>query len=144
MVMWLGNNILEKVSLLFLCTTLYLNQWVNNLTKSLFSCIWIMRLKRFTPKPMISFRSAVEISSYLVRVKLNPEERSKGSFKCGSERCEFCLNLNETSTFTITVTDETFIINHKFNCNDKCLVTLQDGAIETFKEIKKREKNHFA
>ena len=39
--------------------------------------------KVFTPKPMISFRTAREMSSYLVRAKLYPEERTKGSFKCG-------------------------------------------------------------
>ena len=30
----------------------------------------------FTPKPMISFRSARKLSSYLVRAKLYPEEKS--------------------------------------------------------------------
>ena len=78
--------------------------------------------KVFTPKPMISFRSARKMSSYLVRAKLYPEERTKVSFKCGSKRCEVCLNVNETSTFASTVTVETYIINHKFICNDKCLV----------------------
>ena len=80
--------------------------------------------KVLTPKPMISFRSARKINSYLVRAKLYPEERTKVSFKCGSKRCEVCLNVNETSTFASTVTGETYIINHKFNCNDKCLVYL--------------------
>ena len=78
----------------------------------------------FTPKPTISFCRASKKSSYLVRAKLYPEERTKGSFKCGSKRCEVCLNVNETSTFDSTVTGETYIINHKFNCNDKCLVYL--------------------
>ena len=59
-----------------------------------------------------------------IRAKLYPEERTKGSFKCGSKRCEVCLNVNETSTFASTVTGEIYIINHKFNCNDKCLVYL--------------------
>ena len=80
--------------------------------------------KVLTPKPMISFRSARKINSYLVRAKLYPEERTKVSFKCGSKRCEVYLNVNETSTFASTVTGETYIINHKFNCNDKCLVYL--------------------
>ena len=80
--------------------------------------------KVLTSKPMISFCSERKISSYLVRAKLYPEERSKGSFKCGSKHCEVCLNVNETSTFASTVTGETYIINHKFNCNDKCLVYL--------------------
>ena len=42
--------------------------------------------KVFTPKLMISFRSARKMSNYLVRAKLYPEERTKGSFKCGSKR----------------------------------------------------------
>ena len=80
--------------------------------------------KVFTPKPMISFDSARKMSSYLLRAKLYPEERTKGSFKCSSKLCEVCLNVNETSTFASTVTVETYIINHKFNCNDKCLAYL--------------------
>ena len=43
---------------------------------------------------------------------------------CGSKRCEVCINVNETSTFTSTVTEETFIITHKFDCNARCLVYL--------------------
>ena len=64
------------------------------------------------------------MGSYLVRAKLYPEERPKGSFKCGSKRCEVCLNVNEISTFTSLITGETYNINHKFNCNGKCLIYL--------------------
>ena len=35
----------------------------------------------FTPCPMVSFRGARKLSSYLVRAKLYPLERSVGSFK---------------------------------------------------------------
>ena len=35
-----------------------------------------------------------------------------------------CLNVSETSTFTSSVTHETYKINHKFNCNSKCLIYL--------------------
>ena len=56
--------------------------------------------KVLTPKPMISFRSARKMGRYLVRAKLYPDERTKGSFKCGGKR----LNVNETSTFTSTIT----------------------------------------
>ena len=73
---------------------------------------------------MISFRNVRKMSSYLVRAKLYPEERTKGSFQCGSKRCEVHLNVNETSNFTSTVTNETYIFNHKFNCNDNCFVYL--------------------
>ena len=57
---------------------------------------------------MVSFRSAGKMSIYLVRAKLYPEERTKGSFKCGSKRFEVCLNVNETSTFANTVSGETY------------------------------------
>ena len=40
----------------------------------------------FTPKPMVSFRSSCKISSYLVRAKLYPIERTVGSFRCGNKR----------------------------------------------------------
>ena len=73
---------------------------------------------------MISFYSVKKMSSYSIRAKLCPEERTKGSFKCGSKRCEVYLNVNETSTFASTVTGKTYIINRKFNCNNKCLFYL--------------------
>ena len=46
----------------------------------------------FTRKPMISFRSARKLSSYLVRAKLYPTERNVGSDKCGRTRCEVSIN----------------------------------------------------
>ena len=61
----------------------------------------------FTPKPMISFRRARKLISYLVRAKRYPTERTVGSYKCGGKRCEFCINVSETSTFPNTVTGET-------------------------------------
>ena len=105
--------------------------------------------KVFTPKPMISFHSARKTSSYLVRVKLYPEERTKGSSKCGSKCCEVCLYVIETSTFASTVTGEAYINNHNFNCNDKCLVYLLTYSCckkqyvgETFDEFHFRWNNH--
>ena len=80
--------------------------------------------KIFTPGPMISFRSARKLSSYLVRARLYPIERAVGSFKCNGKRCQTCLNVKETDTFTSTTTGETYKINHQFNCNSKCLVYL--------------------
>ena len=40
--------------------------------------------KVFTPKLMISFGRTRKMTSYLIRAKLYTEERTKGSFKCGS------------------------------------------------------------
>ena len=78
----------------------------------------------FIPNLMISFRSARELSSYLVGATLYPPERTVGSYKCGGKRCDVCINVNETSTFTSTLTGETNIINHRFDCNERCLVDL--------------------
>ena len=83
-----------------------------------------MRLKVFTPKAMVSFRSSCKISSYLVRAKLYPTERTVGSFRCGNKRCEVCKYITKTDSFTSSVTGETYKINHRLDCNDKCLVYL--------------------
>ena len=61
----------------------------------------------FTPKPMISFRNARKLRSYSVRAKLYPTERIVGSYKCSGKRCEVCINVNETSTFTSTYVGQT-------------------------------------
>ena len=76
------------------------------------------------PGPMVTFRSSRKLSSNLVRAKSYPLERVTGSCKCHGKRCAVCLNVNETSTFTSSVTHETYKINHKFDCNSKCLIYL--------------------
>ena len=78
----------------------------------------------FTPAPMISFRSARQVSSYIVRAKLYPLERTVGSVQCKRKRCQTRHNIKEAKTFTSTTTGKTYKINHKLNCNDKCLVYL--------------------
>ena len=78
----------------------------------------------FLDCPMVSFRSARKISSYLVRAKLYPLIRDVGSTKCGKTKCDVCMNVNETDTFRSNVTKESYKINHKLNCDDKCLVYL--------------------
>ena len=45
------------------------------------------------------------------------KERRIGPFKCGGKRCQDCLNVTETETFTSTSTNQTYKINHEFNCN---------------------------
>ena len=52
----------------------------------------------FSPGPMVSFRSAHRISSYLVGAKLYPLERCVGSRQCKKCRCEVCTNVTETET----------------------------------------------
>ena len=80
--------------------------------------------KVFSPRPMVSFRSPRKTSSYLVRAKLYPLDRVVGSTKCGKKRCEVCMNVSETNTFTSNVTGETYKINHKLTCDDNCLIYL--------------------
>ena len=58
----------------------------------------------FTPGPLVSFRCSRKISSCLVKAKLYPVERS--------------------DSFTSTFTGETYKINHKFDCIEKCLIFL--------------------
>ena len=72
----------------------------------------------------ISFRNSRKINSYIVRAKLYPLERTVGSHKCSKKRHEKCDGISETGTFSSTVTGESFKINHKCNCNDKCLAYL--------------------
>ena len=78
----------------------------------------------FTPGPIVSYRSARKISSYLVRAKLYPLERKVGPEKCGKSRCEVCLNIRENDTFSSTTTGESFKRNRKLNCDDNCLIYL--------------------
>ena len=66
----------------------------------------------FTLKPIISFRSARKLSSYLVRAKLYFAERTVGSYRCGGKRREVCINVKETSPLTSAVIGEAYIINH--------------------------------
>ena len=80
--------------------------------------------KTFSPGPMVSFRISRKLSIYLVRTKLYRLQRRVGSSKCGKQRCEVCNNVTHTSTFSSTVTGDTFKIHHGFNCGDKCLIYL--------------------
>ena len=78
----------------------------------------------FTPGPMVSVQGIRIFGSYLIRAKLYPLERSTGLFNCNGKRCQLCLNVTETKAFSSTVTRKEYKINHKFNCNDKCLIYL--------------------
>ena len=73
--------------------------------------------------PMVSFWSAWKVSSYLVRAKLYLLERTVG-------RCQVRLNVNETDTFTSTVTKKTYktitnftaVANVYLSTCTKCLI----------------------
>ena len=98
------------------CTILYKHLYLLHMDKE---------VKKVSPvAPIVSFKSAQKINSYLVRAKFYPLQRAMGPFKCKKPRCEVCINVIETDTFTSTATGEIFKINHKFNCDDKCLIYL--------------------
>ena len=78
----------------------------------------------FSPRPMVSYRSLRKISSYLVRAKLYPLDRVVGSTKCGNIRSEVCMNVSKTNTFVSSATGETYKIDHKFTCDDNCLISV--------------------
>ena len=80
--------------------------------------------KVFSVAPIVSFKSARKLSSYLVRAKLYLLQKTVRSFKCNKLRYEVCINVIETDTFTSTATGESFKINYKFNCDEKCLIYL--------------------
>ena len=80
--------------------------------------------RTFTPKPMFSYWSARKFGSYLVRAKLYPIERKVGSCKYNGKRCEVCKNVLETDTFICNNDETTYKINHKVECDEKCLVYL--------------------
>ena len=112
--------------------------------------------KLFTPELMFLFHSVRTWSNYLLRAKTYLFERTIGSKNFNSkrfelrreskpqpliltrlakwlscvvstvERCKVPIKANEASTFTSTVTEETFIINKKFDYNDRCLLFLSN------------------
>ena len=61
----------------------------------------------FSLVPVVSFKSASKISSYLVRAKLYPLERFVGLRQCKNRRSEVCTNVAKTDTFFSTVTGKT-------------------------------------
>ena len=79
--------------------------------------------RSFTPQPMLSYRSARTLSSYLVRAKLKRIERKVG--------CEVCKNILKTDTFTCSNDQTTYKINHTqpaFTCSKLTIETLEQGV----------------
>ena len=64
----------------------------------------------FHPGPMVSFKSARKLSSYLVRAKLYPFHHKVGSKKSAKNCFEVCDYVTDTDTFTSTMTGESFKI----------------------------------
>ena len=78
----------------------------------------------FSSQPMVSFRNARKLSSYLVRAKLCPLERRVGSYKCRCNRCQLCRSIKETDMFICNNDQRSYKINHSFDCNEKFQIFL--------------------
>ena len=78
----------------------------------------------FTSDSIAFFRSARKISSYFIRAKLYPLERLVGSFKCRGRRCQDCLNVTETETFTAASATQNYKIKHEFNGKESAFIYL--------------------
>ena len=75
--------------------------------------------KVFPVAPIVSFKSARKLISYLVRAKLYLLQRTVESFNYNKSRCEACMNVFETNVFPSTATGESFKINHKLQMLDR-------------------------
>ena len=65
----------------------------------------------FCPEPMVSFRSGRKFSSYLVRTKLYPLQRTVCPFKCYKSSYQVCLNVYLKTLLLVLWLSR---LNHKF------------------------------
>ena len=72
-----------------------------------------------TPEPMVPFKTAHVLSSYRVRDKLCPLERTGGSWKFSKKRFDVCEKFENGDTFQSSVTFETFKINNRMTCDEQ-------------------------
>ena len=72
---------------------------------------------------MDSFHSAYKLNSYLVR-SIYSLERTVGSYKCKSRRCQVYNSIAEADSFTYSNYHTNFKINHRLDCNKRCLIYL--------------------
>ena len=68
------------------------------------------------------------LGSFLVRIKLYLLEKLVESFQCNGKRCQKCRNVTENNTFTNTVDKRDYVINHSFNCNEKCIMFTRNNC----------------
>ena len=78
----------------------------------------------FTPPPFVSFREGFSLRKHLVRAKVYLLLHECGSSGCNKSRCQTCLNVKNTDAFQSFVTKESYKINHKSDCDSKCIFYL--------------------
>ena len=108
------TNLLKRSNFSWLIT-LNLGHWIRFSLNICTFYTWRKKSKIYLHQnpPMISFHSARKLSNYSVRAKMY----RIWSNNCDSKRCEVCIDVHETFTFTNRVIRETSTINHKFDCN---------------------------
>ena len=78
------------------------------------------KVKRvFIPAPLVSFCSGYSLRNHLVRAKVYPFIREKGTFCCTKSRCVTCCNVKQTDTSESFVTKKVYKIKYSFNCDSK-------------------------
>ena len=48
--------------------------------------------------------------------------RDVGLSRHSKKNCKLCVKISEMDLFTSTVTIKTYKVNHKLDCDDKCLI----------------------
>ena len=66
--------------------------------------------KTFTPRLVVLFRRARKLSNNLLTVKLCPLQRSVESFKGKDKRCQVCMNVAKSNTFSCSIEKKEFVI----------------------------------
>ena len=81
------------------------------------------KFKNFSPLLQWSHIEAlIKIKDYTVKSKLYPLERNGGFGSCWNGRCQVCKNIKVIDTSDSFTRRKSYKINHKFDCNDKCLI----------------------
>ena len=101
---------------------LHLGIYLRHCGKCLIFFTQMQRLERFLRQVhLLPIEGLKTLKSFLVK-PIYPLERTVGSSKCGSKRCQVCLYVSETDIFESIQTKHHCKINHHLDCNDKYLI----------------------
>lgn len=75
--------------------------------------------------PTVAFRRPKNLYDYLISSDFKVyKDFDYSTDKCNKKRCTHCARINSSSTFTSTVTGETFSLRHNTNCQSKNVIYL--------------------
>ena len=87
--------------------------------------------ERLKEPPIVAFRKPKSIRQFLVRAKVNNDadfnemnSENSGCFKLHSKNCKLCHVLQQTDSFSSTVTNRTYKIKQKITCKSKGVIYL--------------------